>query len=230
MHTSAVASLDEKTDIRVHERNSHGHGRAIRQNKVGVLAELLDKRKDIIPAAAVETRAVVAELIDDLVHFKGSVDGLNQNGGTDSAAGKTDVVLGQVEGIIPQTSLEVRFHLGEVKVRAKAALDQLARIVEKVQTKVKQRAGHGFAVDGEMLLLKVPAASTGDEGGQGSVGAQLVLFVTLLKVHLAADGIVQVDLAVDHVFPCWGRGVYKFWSVTALSIGSHKNIPSKSAM
>jgi hypothetical protein len=107
VHTSTVASLNEKADIGVHERNGHGHGRTVWKNKVGVLAELLDKRKYIVPAAAVETRAVVTEFIDDLVHFESGVDGLNQNSSTDGASGKTDVVLGQVEGIVPQASLEV---------------------------------------------------------------------------------------------------------------------------
>jgi hypothetical protein len=80
--------------------------------------------------------------------------------------------------------------------------------VEEVQTKVKQRARDGLAIDGEMLLLEVPAASTGDQSGQGSVVAQLVLFAALLEVDLATDGVIQVDLAVDHVLPCRGRGVY----------------------
>jgi hypothetical protein len=66
VHTTAVASLDEKLDIGIHERHGHGDIGAVGENKVGVLAELLDEGEDVIPAAAVEARAVVTELVDDL--------------------------------------------------------------------------------------------------------------------------------------------------------------------
>jgi hypothetical protein len=64
---SPVASLDEKLDIRIHERNSHGNSGTVWQHEVGVLAEPLDGAEDVVPSAAVEAGAVVAELVDDLI-------------------------------------------------------------------------------------------------------------------------------------------------------------------
>ena len=151
---------------------------------------------------------MVAQLVDDLVHLKGGQDGLDEHGAADGAARHADVVLSQVEGVVPQAGLEVRLHLGQVEVRAGAALDQLGRVVEEVEAKVEQAAGYGLAVDGEVLLVEVPAAGAADERRQAAVGAQAVPFVALLEVDLAADGVVEVELAVDHVVPCRGSGVW----------------------
>ena len=53
----------------------------------------------------------------------------------------------------------------------------------------------------------MPAARTADEGRKDAVGAELVFFLALLEVDLAADGVVEVELAVDHVVPGWRVGV-----------------------
>lgn len=49
----------------------------------------------------------------------------------------------------------------------------------------------------------MPATGTSNECGQCSVGSELVPLLALLEVDLLADGVVQIDLAVDHVLPCW---------------------------
>jgi hypothetical protein len=64
--TAPVACLDEELDVGVHEGRGHGDGVAVGKDKVGVLAETLDGAEDVVPAAAVETGGVVAELVDDL--------------------------------------------------------------------------------------------------------------------------------------------------------------------
>lgn len=66
VNAALVAGLDQQLDVCVHEGNGHGHLRAIWQDKLGVLAELLDEAEDVIPAAAVEAGAVVAKFVDDL--------------------------------------------------------------------------------------------------------------------------------------------------------------------
>jgi hypothetical protein len=202
--TTAVASLDEQLHIGIHERHGHGDVGAVGKDKVGVLAELLDEGEDVIPAAAVETGAVVTQFIDNLIHLKSSSDGLNQNSSTDGPPGHANVVLSEVEDVIPESGLEVGLHLGEVEVRTVAASNQLLGVVEEVETKIEQAAGDRLALNSEVLLVKVPASSTSDQGGKGTVCAELVLFVSLLEVDLTADSIIQVDLAGDHVRP--GRG------------------------
>lgn len=99
-------------------------------------------------------------------------------------------------------------HLGQVEVGAEAAALRLKGVVEEVEAKVEQAARDGLAVDDEVLLLEVPAAGADDERRQAAVGAQLVLLLALLEVDLAAVGVVEVDLAVDHVFPGGGGGVW----------------------
>lgn len=82
-----VASLDEETDVGVHEGDGHGDLRAVRQDELRVLAEALDVAEDVVPAAAVEAGRVVTEFVDDFVHFKCSHDGFDQDGATDRTAG-----------------------------------------------------------------------------------------------------------------------------------------------
>ena len=66
MYASFVACLYKQLYISVHERYGHGHRRAVWQDKIGVLAELLDHAKDIVPPAAIQPRAMISELVYDL--------------------------------------------------------------------------------------------------------------------------------------------------------------------
>jgi hypothetical protein len=63
---SLVAGLDQELDVCVHEGACHGDRVSVGQDEVGVLAETLNGAEDVIPATAVETSRVVAELVDDL--------------------------------------------------------------------------------------------------------------------------------------------------------------------
>lgn len=210
MNSSAVASLNQQLHIRIHKWHGHSNIRAVRKHKVGVLAELLDEGEDVIPATTVQSRAVFTQLVDDLIHLKCRRDGLDQHGTTDRSARHANVVLSQVEDVVPQTCLEVRLHLGEVEVRAEPAGNELLGIVVEVQTKVEQTAGDGGAVDSEVLLVEVPATSASNQSGEHAVCPQLVFLTTLCEVDLATDGVVEVDLAVDHVFPGGSAGICLF--------------------
>lgn len=46
-NTSLVASLDEESDVGIHERNGHRDVAAVGENKVGVESHLLDEREDV---------------------------------------------------------------------------------------------------------------------------------------------------------------------------------------
>jgi hypothetical protein len=136
-----------------------------------------------------------------LVHLECCHDGLNQDSTSDSTTGHANVVLSKVEDIIPESGLEMTLHLGKIEVWASSSLDKLLGIVEEVQTKVEQTTRDGLAVNSEMLLLQVPTTGTGDECWQFTVGAKLVILFANLEVDLLANGIVEVELAVDHVVP-----------------------------
>lgn len=49
-----VARLDEQAHVCVHEGALHGHGGAVGQHELRVVAQLLDEREDVVPAPAVE--------------------------------------------------------------------------------------------------------------------------------------------------------------------------------
>ena len=53
----------------------------VRHDGVGVVAAGLDEGEDVVPAPAVEPRAVLPQLVQELVHLEGCWQGLNQAGG-----------------------------------------------------------------------------------------------------------------------------------------------------
>jgi hypothetical protein len=67
VNASPVACLDEELDVGVHEGRGHSDGVAVGEDEVRVLTETLDGIEDVVPAAAVETSGVVAQLVDDLL-------------------------------------------------------------------------------------------------------------------------------------------------------------------
>jgi hypothetical protein len=150
---------------------------------------------------------VVTELVNDLVHLKGSKDGLNQDCASDGAPRHSDVVLGKVEGIVPEASLKVTLQLGEVEVRTEALALRLKSVVEEVETEIEEGARDGLAVNSDVLLLQVPATGTDNKGRKLAISAELVLFRALLEVDLTTVGVVEVNLTVDHVIPSRGAGV-----------------------
>ena len=142
-----------------------------------------------------------------LIHLKRSSNRFNQNSTPDCSPPHANIVLRQIEHIIPQPRLEMTLHLRQIEVRASPSLDKLFGIVEEVQPEIEERARDGLAVDRKVLLLEMPSAGTTDQCGQDTVGAEFVFFLALLEVDLAADGVVEVELAVDHVVPCRCVGV-----------------------
>ena len=61
-----MACLYEQLYISIHEWYGHGNRRAVWQDKIGILAELFDHAKDIVPSAAVQPRAVISQLVYNL--------------------------------------------------------------------------------------------------------------------------------------------------------------------
>ena len=202
-----VAGLDEKLNICVHERDGHGDTGTIWEDEVWVLAELLDDREDVIPTSTIKSGGVVSEFEDDLVHLERGEDGLDEDCASDAASWDGNEILGEVKNVVPKTGLKVRLHLWEVEVGAVSTLDELLGVVEEVETEVEERAGYWLAVHGEVLLIQVPSSWPDDESWELLVGAELVLLPSELEINLSADGIVKVDLSIDHVAPGWSRRV-----------------------
>src|ERR1700730_4843132 len=102
-----------------------------------MIAESFDEAENVIPAATVESCRVIAQLIQDLVHFECGENRFNEHGGADSAARHTERVLSEVEDIVPEPGFQMAFQFRQVEVRPSAILDSLFGVVEKEQREVK---------------------------------------------------------------------------------------------
>ena len=225
MDTSSVAGLDKELDIGLHEWDRHGNVRSVREDKVGVLSKLFDDAENVIPPSTVQSRAVAPEFIDNLIHLKDRQNGLNQHSPSNGSSWNSDSVLSKIKHIVPEAGFKVGFHLGEVKVWSMTTGSEFFGIVEEVKTKVKERAGDGLVIDGEVLLLEMPASWSAivlapyflymnagsdipdDESRQRTVGTELVVLAIELKVNLPSDRIIQIDLTINHIIPCWRAGI-----------------------
>lgn len=112
---------------------------------------------------AVEPGRVIPEFEEDFFHLECSRKCLDQNGSPDSIVGDTEIRLREEEDVVPQTGLEVMFHLWKVKVRTGAALDELVCIMIEIQREIEQRGGQWSVVNGHAGLVQVPTPrSVGD--------------------------------------------------------------------
>jgi hypothetical protein len=102
-----MACLNQKFAISLHEWDSHGDIRSVWENEIRVLAEFLDYTKHIIPPTAVKAGAMVTEFVDNLVHFEGGKNGLNQNSSPDCASRDGYGILRKIEYVIPETGLKM---------------------------------------------------------------------------------------------------------------------------
>jgi hypothetical protein len=121
VRAALVASLDGKQRVSAHERYRHRHRVAVRKQHV-VFAELLDVGEDIVPPAAVEARGMLAKLVEDLVHLERGEDRLDQDRSLDGASWYAELVLGQLEDVVPEPRLGVALQLRQVEVRAGAVV------------------------------------------------------------------------------------------------------------
>ena len=98
-------------------------------------------------------------------------------------------------------------HLGQVEVRAGAAAERFLGIVEEVEAEIEQRARHWLAVDHHVLLEQMPAAGANEQ--RRDLVVQLIGLAALRIdiVDLAADGVGQIELALDHIGPGRRRGI-----------------------
>jgi hypothetical protein len=174
VNASFVASLDEELDIGVHEGHGHRNIAAIRENKLRVIAEFLDKTEDVVlvhqclihgegggesyPSTAVQSRRMISQFINEFVHLKGGRDRLNETSPANRPTRHTDPILRNTENIIPKAGFEMTFHLGEVKVWACAGLDQFMGIVEEIETEIEDAAGDRLTINDKVFLIEMPTS------------------------------------------------------------------------
>ena len=183
--------------------------RAIGQHGMRVVGKFLDEAEDVIPAAAVQPGGVLAQLVENLVHFKAGQDGLDEHGALDGALRQADLLLRADEDVVPEPRLQMALHLGQIEVRAAAARQQLFGVVKEVEAEIEDGAGHRLAIHAHMPFFKVPAARADKQ--HGGLVVELVL-LSRGRVGVgdgAPDGIAQIDLAVEQVVPCRRIGVFE---------------------
>src|SRR5271166_2631908 len=77
MDVSAVACADYQFAVGTQKVRGHGDLGAIRKHGLGIMRKLLDEAEDVIPAAAVQSRGMLAKFVEYFVHFEGSEDGFD---------------------------------------------------------------------------------------------------------------------------------------------------------
>ena len=104
---------------------------AVRQHEFLMIAEFLDEAEDVVPASAVESRGVILQLIQNLVHLERGEYSLDQHRRANRSARHAQCVLREVEDIVPQARFQMALQLRQVKVWAGAVGDLLFRVVEE---------------------------------------------------------------------------------------------------
>src|ERR1039457_7171129 len=151
----------------------HGDQRPVGQDEFRVRAKFLDEAENIIPASAIQSRRMVAQFVEDLVHFKRRQNGFDQDGGANRSARNAEFILSKTEHVVPQPRLQMTFHLREVEIRTSALAQQGLGIVKKEQAKIKQRGRDRLAIDQKVLFVQVPASRPHEQRCQ--IGTQLIL-------------------------------------------------------
>src|SRR5438874_144257 len=141
---------------------------------------------------------MLAQLVKDFVHLECGRDRLDQNGGANRPLRNAELVLGQLEDIVPKARLEMALHFRQVKIGAAPARDQLFRVVEKVEAEIEEPARDRFAIDENMLFDQMPPAWPNEQDGELLI--ELILFpVRICERDRAPNGVAQIDLALNHV-------------------------------
>ena len=148
-----MASLNEQTNIRIHESHFHGDIRPVRKDSTGVCPPPLNETKNIIPSTAIQARRMMAQFVKDFLHLERSREGLNQHGGPNRPDGDFEIRLSEVKDVRPESSFEVVFHFGKIEVRARAMREKGGRIVEKVECKVEDASREWAVVDADARLI-----------------------------------------------------------------------------
>ena len=161
--SAAVAGAHELLGVGMHEGHGHGHGRAVGQHERRVVAELLDRAEDVVPAARVEPGRVLAQRVEDLLHLERRGDRLDQHGRADRAARQADGCLSGDEDVVPELGLVPALELREVDVRAAAARHRRQPAPAQEDRDVEQAGRDGPPVDEHVALLQVPPARPHDE-------------------------------------------------------------------
>src|ERR1043166_3461002 len=101
MCSAPVACLDEQVHVGFQKMPVHGDRRSIRQNEVGVIPELLNEAENVVPATAIQARRVVAQFVENFIHFEGGENRLNQDSCANCATRNAEFILSKAKDVVP---------------------------------------------------------------------------------------------------------------------------------
>ena len=160
--TSFMTGLAEQLGVAIHAVLRHVHREPVRHDPPGVQLQGLDHAENVIPAPAVETNHMIAQLVEDFVHLECSGQRLDEHRGLDAAAVNAQHVLGGNEQVIPQPRLQVGFELGQIEIRPRATIDQRPRVVEKVQREIDDGRRRRCTIHQDVFFEQMPATGSDD--------------------------------------------------------------------
>ena len=146
-----------------------------------------------------------AQLKENLIHFKGGGNGLDQHRGLDRAAGDSKLRLAHAQDVIPEPGLLVAFDFRQIEIRARATGNQLLGIVVEINCEIENSARDPSAIYKDMLFIQMPAAWPHQQHRGFLI--ELIGLAVLLKPDGATNRIPQIDLALNLVVPVRGIGV-----------------------
>ena len=155
---SAMASFHQEQRVTTHKWAGHRDVITIGEYDIFVVAKFFNATENVVPAAAIQSRRMLAQLIQNFVHLEGSENGFDQHGRLDRALRDAEFLLGDGENIVPQTCFQMAFHFWQIEIGAGAFCHQRFDVMEKIHAEIEHRTGHRLAVDQHMLLDQVPAA------------------------------------------------------------------------
>src|SRR2546425_8904571 len=82
----------------------------------------------------------------------------SQDRRADCTAGDAELVLREVENVVPETCLEMALELGQVEVGPSSLADERRGIVKEEEPEVEEGGGDRASVHGHVLLVQMPAA------------------------------------------------------------------------
>ena len=103
---------------------------------------------------------MLSKLVENLVHLKRRKNRFDQHRRPNRPLRNADFILREDKDIVPQPCFEMALHFRQIEIGSGPSLDELLRIVEKVQQKIENPARHRFPIHQYMFLQQVPAART----------------------------------------------------------------------
>src|SRR5262245_30987700 len=142
-----MTRVNQEVHIRLEKGTIHCDRGAVRQDEGWMVTELLDEAENVVPAPAVQTRSVLAQFVEDLVHLERCQNCLDQNGSANRAPLNSQFLLRKAKNVIPQARFEMALQLGQIKIWTRSCCNQFRGVVKEVQAKIKEGGGNGHAID-----------------------------------------------------------------------------------